>query len=307
MPAPVIVMKDVGGFVTDYENQTALYRASQREVRLHECRSACTLALSLPNVCVYPDSKLKFHLAYDPRNHEPNAEVSQQMFNSYPAAVRARLGTLTRAYKVLSGSELIALGIRNCNAPKIIEPVPGEPKILIASAAPRKPAAGAPPQTGEVPPLIAGLMDKMLSAFGAGGAAPAVAGRFAGVPPREAAKQPSGEVLVVDIPLPPRRPAELTETAEATGVAARQDSGQAANQNFHGAIAGIPAAGAGEAPSAAALVAETADAVAVPPHRPSRAALVAKRLLDRIALPKLITGAQPILPPDFSAYMDIDR
>jgi hypothetical protein len=72
MPAPVIVMKDVGGFVADYQSQTAIYRASEREVRLHECRSACTMALSLPNVCVYPSSTLKFHVAYDHRNHQTN-------------------------------------------------------------------------------------------------------------------------------------------------------------------------------------------------------------------------------------------
>ena len=31
----------------DYQSQTAIYRASEREVRLHECRSACTMALGL--------------------------------------------------------------------------------------------------------------------------------------------------------------------------------------------------------------------------------------------------------------------
>ncbi len=46
MPAPVIVMKDVAGLVADYQSQTAIYRASEREVRLHECRSACTMALA---------------------------------------------------------------------------------------------------------------------------------------------------------------------------------------------------------------------------------------------------------------------
>lgn len=91
MPAPVIVMKDVGGLVADYQSQTAIYRASEREVRLHECRSACTMALGLPNVCVYPDSTLKFHFAYDPRNHQTNPGVSQQLFDSYPAAVRRGL------------------------------------------------------------------------------------------------------------------------------------------------------------------------------------------------------------------------
>jgi hypothetical protein len=98
MPAPVIVMRDVGGLVADYQSQTVIYRASEREVRLHECRSACTMALGLPNVCVYPGSTLKFHVAYDPRNHQTNPQVSQQLFDSSPAAVRARLGTLTRNY-----------------------------------------------------------------------------------------------------------------------------------------------------------------------------------------------------------------
>lgn len=64
-PAPVIVTKDVGGLVSDYRDRTAQYRAEYREVRLRECRSACTLALSLPNVCVFPSSLLKFHQAYN--------------------------------------------------------------------------------------------------------------------------------------------------------------------------------------------------------------------------------------------------
>lgn len=114
MPAPVIVMKDVGGLVTDYEARTDQYRRENREVRLHECRSACTLALSLPNVCVYPDAKVKFHQAYNAINRETDYGVSAKLFASYPAAVQARLGGLTREYHVLSGTELIALGMRNC-------------------------------------------------------------------------------------------------------------------------------------------------------------------------------------------------
>jgi hypothetical protein len=129
--APVVVMKDVGGYVDQYGAQTALYFASNREVRLHECRSACTLALSLPNVCVYPSSLLKFHKAYNPITKNANEEISEAMMAAYPAAVRQRLGELTRQYKVLTGSELIRLGIRDCNAPR-------EPRILIARAKPRE-------------------------------------------------------------------------------------------------------------------------------------------------------------------------
>lgn len=124
---PVVVMKDVGGYVDQYGAQTALYAASNREVRLHECRSACTLALSLPNVCVYPSSLLKFHKAYNPITKNANEEISEAMMAAYPPAVRQRLGELTRQYKVLTGSELIRLGIRDCNAPR-------EPRIMIARA-----------------------------------------------------------------------------------------------------------------------------------------------------------------------------
>jgi len=116
MPAPVIVYKDVGGLVSDYEAITERYRRENREVRLHECRSACTLALGLPNVCVYPDAKVKFHQAYNAINRETDLGVSSQLFASYPAAVQARLGHLTREYRVLTGTELIALGMRNCES-----------------------------------------------------------------------------------------------------------------------------------------------------------------------------------------------
>ncbi|MGZ9409411.1 MAG: hypothetical protein ACXW3J_02135, partial [Methylocystis sp.] len=79
MPVPVVVYKDVGGLVSDYEALTERYRRENREVRLHECRSACTLALSLPNVCVYPDAKVKFHQAYNAINREVDVGVSSRL------------------------------------------------------------------------------------------------------------------------------------------------------------------------------------------------------------------------------------
>lgn len=125
--APVVVVKDVGGYVDQYDRQTALYFQSNREVRLHECRSACTLALALPNVCVYPDSQLKFHKAYNPQTRDANDSVTDAMMAAYPVAVRQRLGQLTRNYKVLTGSELIRLGVRDCNAPQ-------QPRVMVARA-----------------------------------------------------------------------------------------------------------------------------------------------------------------------------
>jgi hypothetical protein len=128
-PAPVIVFKDVGGLVSDYEAQTEIYRRENREVRLHECRSACTMALSLPNVCVYPDAKVKFHQAYNAITREIDQSVSTRLFGYYPEAVQNRLDHLTREYRILTGSELIALGVKNCD---------GDNRIMIASKKPQQ-------------------------------------------------------------------------------------------------------------------------------------------------------------------------
>ena len=197
MPAPVVVMKDVGGLVTDYQARTELYRSQNREVRLHECRSACTIALSLPNVCVYPDSTLKFHQAYNEVTKEADLGVSGELWSAYPPAVREKLGNLTRQYKILRGSELIALGMRNCNAPA------QQPQIMIARASP----APAPAQSGE---FMKGVQSAVSSLFGTGPtAAPQqpktqVASRPSPASPGQA--PPAGLQTTLDVPLPPVRP-----------------------------------------------------------------------------------------------------
>lgn len=297
MPAPVIVMKDVGGFVADYQTQTALYRASDREVRLHECRSACTLALSLPNVCVYPDSILKFHQAYDPRNHQTDPNVSQQLFDSYPAAVRARLGVLTREYKVLRGSELIQLGVRDCNGPR----------VMLASVAPHKtpaPSAAArqltQPQPIEQASLLGGLMRNVMSAFGGFAGKPGegreqIAFARPGSAPRSAPVEP-----IADIPLPPVRPADLGPPAAAPQPEPVEASG--ATVPADPAAAGIiqaPAPGL-EASNDSVRISE-----APPPARPVASLSYSYgRQQPPYRLPGIITGSQPILPPGFKAYAE---
>ena len=201
-PAPVIVTKDVGGYVSDYQAQTARYRAEGREVRLHECRSACTLALSLPNVCVYPSSLLKFHKAYNANTREADENVSAMLFRSYPAAVQARLGGLTREYRVLTGSELIALGLRNCND--------GATQVARAGARQTAPA-----------PQEEGLFGKLAAAFQVKPAEPAVdpapVGSLRTARPRRYVASPREMLEVVeeaDVPLPPRRPPDLQPLPE---------------------------------------------------------------------------------------------
>lgn len=203
-PAPVIVYKDVGGLVSDYEAQTESYRRENREVRLHECRSACTLALSLPNVCVYPDAKVKFHQAYNAITRETDYGVSARLMAAYPAAVQARLGDLTRPYKILTGPELMTLGIRNCNHNH------DDRRILIAA---RKPAP-APDPLAEIAHSVRAAVSSALQRPEETPGAPirvAVVDRKP-VPPALAKLTGEGGVTV-DIPMPPRRPPSIAFSA----------------------------------------------------------------------------------------------
>lgn len=205
MPAPVVVMKDVGGLVTDYQARTELYRSQNREVKLHECRSACTLALSLPNVCVYPNSTLKFHQAYNDITKEVDHGVSAQLWSSYPPSVREKLGTLTRQYKVLRGSDLIEAGVRNCNSPT------RAPEIMIAKAAPAPLSA----QNGE---FFKGVQSAVSTLFGAEtkldakspprtqvASRPPAARPAAPAPASPGSPAPSLQTTI-EAPLPPSRP-----------------------------------------------------------------------------------------------------
>jgi hypothetical protein len=201
-PQPVVVYKDVGGLVSDYESRTEAYRRENREVRLHECRSACTLALSLPNVCVYPDAQIKFHQAYNALTHEVDLGVSSKLFDSYPAAVRARLGNLTREYRVLGGRELIALGVRSCQQ---------DDRTLVAAR--KKPPA--PTQTAAANPLreFAGRVQVAVASALEGqsdaGATRIVLPDRSAIPASPPQSLSTQVRLAVAPPLPPRRPASL--------------------------------------------------------------------------------------------------
>jgi hypothetical protein len=222
--APVIVMKDVGGDVREYSAQTTAYIRSGREVRLHECRSACTLALAAPNVCVFPDSVLRFHKAYNPITKATNEEVSSAMMTAYPPAVRERLGVLTRQYKSLTGSELIRLGVRDCRAP-------GQPRILVARASPA-PGPAENPLSNAFGGLLSGLGSTQIPAYGGYGAPVAVQrvkvqvaeAKIPAVPPPSEGS-PRSDISMSDaavvMPAPPPRPADV---APAPPQTARNDA-----------------------------------------------------------------------------------
>lgn len=285
-PAPVIVTKDVGGLVRDYEAQTKYYRETDREVRVHECHSACTLALSLPNVCVYPDSIFKFHQAYNLNDKRTDFGVSEQLFDSYPVAVRARLGTLTRKFKILTGRELIALGVRDCNAPR----------IMVAGRTP--PAQ--PPNT------LANVWSNVMSTFGAkatrAASRPGPTTLVATRQQTDEEKHRTAEAVFAGAPLPPLRPAahepsrsqggtiKLAEAQTRDPVPDVQNDKSRENE----------AQGKSAAP-------EATIATPLPPPRPNSLSIAFTQKMPLMALPKVIDGAQPILPTHFLAYAMIAR
>jgi hypothetical protein len=130
--------------------------------------------------------------------------------------VRERLGYLTRQYKVLSGNELIALGVRNCN---------GGGQTMIASR--RRPAAPPPASADALTEIAQNVQGAVAKAFGAAPAAAptqpirvAVADRKP-LPPRlsresgldmtptASIRAPEPPPVLVDAPTPPRRPPSL--------------------------------------------------------------------------------------------------
>lgn len=261
--SPVVVVKDYGGYVNEYAAQTEIYRRTNREVRIHECHSACTMALSLPNVCVYPNSVFKFHQAYDPRNHVTNWGVSEELFNTYPIAVRERLGTLTKQFTVLRGSELIQLGIRSCTEP--------QPRIMVAKATER-PLSEA--MGGVSLSTLTGKLQGMLPSLGLRPTGTETLPTPGGATRRSSPAVPDG-MLAPKIPLPPEKPADLVKPGDAeTPIEVAKAEPEEP----------VPTGG-----------------VPLPPPRPKL--LVAYTpSLPPIPMLRLIDGSQPILPAHFVPF-----
>ena len=189
--SPVVVVKDFGGYVNEYAAQTESYRRSGREVRIHECHSACTMALSLPNVCVYKDSVFKFHQAYDPRNHVTNWAITDELYRTYPDAVRERLGTPTKTFTVMRGMELIGLGVRDCSEPQ-------GPRVIVAAASVKP-----------LPDAMAGSSGWSMLTGHLGGMVPNFGAKPEAAPPEQPVRRAPAIPAEMLAPLPPQKPAEL--------------------------------------------------------------------------------------------------
>ena len=97
---PIIILDDRGGRVSDYIKAAQTYTDQKREVRIIGlCWSACSLALSVPEVCVGPMATVMFHDAYDLKSGKPDGGMVQKDFH---------------AAATLDAKKLIDLGIKKC-------------------------------------------------------------------------------------------------------------------------------------------------------------------------------------------------
>lgn len=118
-PKPVIILDDRGGRVSDYMKAAQEYATERREVRIIGlCWSACSLALSVPNVCVGSMATVMFHDAYDLKSGKVNLSVTMDLLNQLPKNIRDKVSKTIqkdfRADSSLDASALIKLGVRKC-------------------------------------------------------------------------------------------------------------------------------------------------------------------------------------------------
>jgi hypothetical protein len=119
---PVVIVNDGGGLVDQYERAAWRYRLEKRRVEIRgSCRSACTLALSVPNVCVGKNAVVKWHHAYNVDTHEPRYVITRSMLAQLPLRVWYQIyDKITINYNpdaTLGYSQLVALGVADCDPP----------------------------------------------------------------------------------------------------------------------------------------------------------------------------------------------
>jgi hypothetical protein len=88
------------------------YNASGERFRIDShCQSACTIFLSIRNVCVTPNARLLFHAGGNPRNGKMNPASTQHMLAAYNPALRQYLTDNrymeTFAFHAISGRDIV--------------------------------------------------------------------------------------------------------------------------------------------------------------------------------------------------------
>jgi len=117
---PVVIKNDGGGIVDTYIQQAHKYTAQGRRVEIRgSCRSACILALAVPNVCVSPAAQVKAHMAYEEWTGKPRPDVTEKMLRELPVHIRQRFdGKIKVNYSpeaTLDYEDLRELNIPDCD------------------------------------------------------------------------------------------------------------------------------------------------------------------------------------------------
>ena len=95
-----------------FQNVIQQYNASGERFRIDShCQSACTMLLSIRNVCVTPGATLLFHAGGSMQKGTINPSRTQEMASTYNAALRKYVTDNhfmdTFAFHSISGSEII--------------------------------------------------------------------------------------------------------------------------------------------------------------------------------------------------------
>lgn len=124
-PAAIVINLDTGGYVDDYFAAAESFTRSQRPIEVRgECRSACTVLLEVPTLCVAPGAVFRWHHAYSKETGVLHPEVTQQMLSRLPPQISARLqGKIGKEYTAaasLNYQELVSLGVPDCRHRTVI-------------------------------------------------------------------------------------------------------------------------------------------------------------------------------------------
>jgi hypothetical protein len=89
------------------------FNASGERFRIDtHCQSACTMFLSIRNVCVTPGATLLFHSGGNPRTNRINPAATQRMLSTYNAALQKYVTDNhymdTFAFHTISGRDIVS-------------------------------------------------------------------------------------------------------------------------------------------------------------------------------------------------------
>jgi hypothetical protein len=108
-----------GGKFVLFDPVVSQYNQSGEQFRIEgQCRSACTMFLSIRNVCIVRSAQFGFHAGHD-KYQNITASATAHMMNTYNAKLRAYLvanhAMETRAFFMISGRDMITkFGYREC-------------------------------------------------------------------------------------------------------------------------------------------------------------------------------------------------